>query len=449
MTGDAPQKQVYSVAELNLEIQRALQTAFPGAVWVRGEIQRLAPDAARRTHNYFELHGTTATGAAVAIPVALLDWDRQRYGLGRYLDGRDPDLQLANKLEVCLQCVVDFYPPFGKLQLKLVGVDAGFTLGQLEARRRAVLEYLKSNGLLELNAARPMPRLPLRIGLITSRGSAAEKDFLTELQDSGFGFQVLAADCRMMGESMQAQIIAAIADLSVAGVDVLVITRGGGSRADLSWFDQQDLAVAIARAPVPVITAIGHEIDHSIADVVAHHALKTPTAAAQDLIGTLQAAEDAVDDVAHRLSTLAEKRLSEAQRRLERAGSRLQPVVLGAMRQWDGALVNLRDRVFAVARSGLALRQQRLDRRVDQLQRGLAARFRTASLKLEHQQQKLQLLDPDRLLRRGWSLTLDTGGRVLRSVDDVQPGMRLVTRLLDGRVESTVDKKHEDGKGTS
>jgi exodeoxyribonuclease VII large subunit len=442
MTHAEAEKQVFSVAELNQEIQRSLQQSFPGAIWVRGEVQRLAVDAARRKHNYFELHGTSGAGAAMAIPVAILDWDRKRYGLGRYLDGSDPDLQLA----VCLQCVVDFYPPFGKLQLKMVGVDTGFTLGQLEARRRAVMAYLQKNNLLDLNASLTIPRVPLRIGLITSGGSAAEKDFLTVLQESGYGFQVRTADCRMMGEAMQGQIIAALQGMSRQDLDVIVITRGGGSRADLSWFDQQDLAEAVARTPMPVITAIGHEIDRSICDAVAHHACKTPTAAAQDLVARLQDAELIVDNSAQRLVNVVQHGLEAADRRLQTAGARLQPVVSGALRHWDQKLVNLGNRVLTMAQTGLRSRANRLEDSAHRLQRAAKAKMESAELKLSHQQQKLQLLDPARLLARGWSLTVDENGRVLRSIGGAAKGQTLVTRLIDGTISSTVDHVDEEGK---
>jgi len=186
---DSAERRIFTVAQLNQEIQLALQEAFPGTVWVRGEVQRLAPDAERRKHIYFELHDTSGGGAAnFQIPVALLEWDRNRFGLGKYLDGSDPDFQLRNQLEVCLECRVDFYPPFGKLSLKVVGIDKSFTLGQLEARRREVLAFLQREGLLTKNGELPFPLLPLRVGLITAAGSAAERDFRTGLSATPFPF---------------------------------------------------------------------------------------------------------------------------------------------------------------------------------------------------------------------------------------------------------------------
>jgi len=123
-------RHIYSVRELNEEISAAVAAAFPRTVWVKGEVQRLPADAVRRTHVYFELHETGATGAAeYQIPVGLMGWDRKKFDLGRFLDGTDPDLQLANQLEVCFETQVDFYAKFGKLTLKIVGVDKDFALG--------------------------------------------------------------------------------------------------------------------------------------------------------------------------------------------------------------------------------------------------------------------------------------------------------------------------------
>ncbi|MBE0565566.1 MAG: exodeoxyribonuclease VII large subunit, partial [Krumholzibacteria bacterium] len=307
-----------TVRQVNERISDAVAAAFPRSLWVRGEIQRLPADAARRQHVYFELHETGTTGAAeYQIPVSLMGWDRDRFGLGRYLDGTDLDLQLADKLEACFEVRVDYYARFGKLSLKIVGVDKTFSLGKLEARRREVLAYLQAQGLLEANKAVPLTELPLRVGLVTAPGSAAERDFLTGLEHSRWAFRVLTAGAKMQGQRVQDEVIAALGTLLAAGVDVIVITRGGGSRADLSWFDQRDLAVAVARCPVPVITAIGHEIDRSIADLVAYQACKTPTAAADFLVDRISAQAARLTGAALRLKQTVADRLDDAARRLD------------------------------------------------------------------------------------------------------------------------------------
>jgi exodeoxyribonuclease VII large subunit len=476
------EKNILTVRQLNEAISDAVRVAFPATVWVRGEVQRLPQDAARRQHVYFELHETGQSGAAeYQIPVSLMGWDRQRHGLGRYLDGSDPDFQLANKLEVCLECQVDFYAKFGKLSLKIVGVDKSFALGKLEAKRRAILEYLRANDLIELNKSVPLTELPLRVGLITAPGSAAERDFMTGLEASPYGFAVTLQGAKMQGEQLQAQVMAALQKLAAQPLDVVVITRGGGSRADLSWFDQKDLAEAIARCPVPVITAIGHEIDQSIADLVAHHSCKTPTAVAEFLVERLDEAAGLVDEMRKRLLAVTEDILAEANRRID-----LQPALLRAARSalnqsgrrfqiLAGRLQNLvtghvqgRARRLAGLEKALAARalrrsfaargrldrqgmrlaslsRSRLDRARDRLAGASAALPRqvmrpvaACRLRLDHLGKQVQWLDPARLLARGYTLTLDDKGQAVTSAAGLRPGDRLLTRFVDGQVASVV-----------
>lgn len=440
------QRAVFSVRQVNESISAALATVFPGTVWVRGEVQRLPADAAARTHIYFELHETGTSGAAeYQIPAALMGWDRDRYGLARYLDGTDPDLQIANRMEVCFECKVDFYAKFGKLSLKVVGIDKHFSLGKLEARRRETLAFLSAAGLLERQAALRLPDLPLRVGLVTALGSAAERDFLTGLQASRWPFVVTAAGAKMQGEQMQAEVIRAVGRLAAAQVQVIVITRGGGSRADLSWFDQRDLAVTIAQCPVPVITAIGHEIDRGIADLVAHRAVKTPTAAAEFLVGVVDRAADRLAQAAGALA--------------ERAGLRL---VLAAE-----SLANLRARVLGGAGGSVARRRQRLAHLPPRLtatvkgplqagrlrQTALAGRLVRESLRalagtsqwLGEAAAGVRRLDPVRLLARGYTITRNLAGRAVTDAAGLRPGDRILTLFRDGEILSLVQAARAAG----
>lgn len=478
----SPEKNILTVRQLNEAISDAMRLAFPTTVWVRGEVQRLPQDAARRTHVYFELHETGQSGAAeYQIPVSLMGWDRSRYGLGRYLDGTDPDFQLANKLEVCLECQVDFYAKFGKLSLKIVGVDKSFALGKLEAQRRATLEFLKAQKLLEINASISLSDIPLRVGLVTSPGSAAEQDFMTGLEGSPFAFAVILKGAKMQGEQLQGEVIRALTSLQDAAVDVIVITRGGGSRADLSWFDQKDLAVAIAQCPVPVITAIGHEIDRSIADLVAHHSCKTPTAAAEFLVDRVQLAADRITLAADRLQEVALELLDQAAARVavgpqlaraaratmlthahrfQRLAGRFQNVVTGQLRLRQRRLSLLETRLASGVQEqsgrarGLlrerALRLQslgkarivaghtRLDRVAGRLPREAVRRLDTARTRIETFALQARLVDPERLLSRGFTLTLGKEGKVITSAENIRPGDRLLTRFADGQVASIV-----------
>ena len=434
--------------------------AFPATVWVRGEVQRLPGDAGGRQHVYFELHETGGSGAAeYQASVSLMGWDRQKFGLGRYLDGSDPDFQLANKLEVCLECRVDFYAKFGKLSLKVVGLDPSFSLGKLEARRREILAYLAANELLDLQAALHLPDLPLRVGLITAAGSAAEQDFLTGLDASPWAFRVSMRGAKMQGESLQAEVIGALDKLLREELDVIVITRGGGSRADLSWFDQKDLAEKIARCPLPIVTAIGHDIDRSIADLVSHRACKTPTAAAEFLVDRVEESAVRLDEAAERLAGRVQDLLREATRRVEvedrivraatacllRTRMHARDLAGRLQRQAAGRVAAQREKLAGtgVRIASLAVGRIATSRRWGEVLAGRLAReaprpLIAAGRRLETLSVQTRLLDPDRLLRRGYTMTLDEAGKPLKEAGGLAAGDRITTRFQDGRVESIV-----------
>lgn len=453
-------RRILSVREINEEISDAVQRAFPKTVWVRGEVQRLPSDAARRTHVYFELHETGGSGAAeYQIPVALMGWDRNRFGLGRFLDGTDPDVQIANKLEVCLECQVDYYAKFGKLSLKVVGIDRDFALGRLEARRREILKFLETEGLLEVQPALPMAELPLKVGLITSPGSAAEKDFMTGLENSPYPFAVHLAGAKMQGEQLLAQVVAALKALPDAGVDVIVLTRGGGSRADLSWFDQQDLAVSIARCPVPVLTAIGHEIDTSIADMVSHQRYKTPTAVAESLVDRLDEAADRLETAragivfeVERLLDLARERADVGDRfiRAVRAATlqtrmRVQGLASGLAQVAGDRVATAREnlgghavRLEGVASGTLKRAEQRRSHLAGRLAREALRPLPAATNRLDNLAAQVRLADPERLLARGYTITQDGEGRIVTKASALAEGDAITTRFADGEVGSVV-----------
>ena len=463
------EREVMTVRQINEEISVAIERAFPQVVWVRGEVQRLPQDAAHRTHVYFELHDAGGSGAAeYQISTSLMGWDRQRFGLGRYLDGTDPDFQLANKMEVCLECRVDFYAKFGKMSLKVVGVDKNFALGRLEARRREILAYLKQEGMLEKNAGVPLPELPLSIGLITSPGSAAERDFMTGLETSPWVFRVQLRGARMQGEQLQPEVIRALAGHVAAGVDVIVITRGGGSRADLSWFDQRDLVMAIAECPLPVITAIGHEVDTSIADLVAHHACKTPTAAAEFLVGKVEEVSARLESATERLVSAVGDLLSVSRDRIdqtERLKRAAEGICLKARVRYQSTAGRMQDRVSrSLAAGRVVLAELRTRMGTAAVARTVGTRRELAVLagrlvrealrpvvvqgtRLEGLATQSRLMDPTLLSARGFTITLDEQGRAVTKAAALAAGDLIGTRFSDGLVRSIVQPGHEAADG--
>jgi exodeoxyribonuclease VII large subunit len=304
----------YTVRELADAIKQVLQRGFRDGVWVRGEIEGLQQ---RNGHTYFTLAERGDEGSA-AVPVALFAniAYRLRAMLARHR------LTLRDGLAVRIHGQVDFYAASGRLSLLMDGLDPTFTLGQLAADRDQLLRRLVAEGLLDLNRRRPLPVAPLRIGLVTSRNSAAWHDVLTELQRSGYAFHIVHADVRVQGQGAEAQVAAGIAAVAAPPVDVVLVVRGGGARSDLATFDDERIARAIAACPVPVLTGLGHEIDRSVADEVAHTAMKTPTACAAFVVTLVQQADQRAEYAWAAIVARSRDRLVRSEERVADAARR-------------------------------------------------------------------------------------------------------------------------------
>lgn len=480
----------WGVLELNQGIERALKNAFPGEIWLRGEIQGLARTRMRK-HHYFDLveKDPGSDQVLASISVALLSWNKAK--VERMM--RDaPGFELDDDVEVRIRCEMGFYPPWGKLQLVMTGVDPTFTLGQMAANRERILRALAAEGLLDRNAQLALPVVPQRIGLVTSVGSAAYNDFVDEIRRSGYGLHVLACDARVQGQETERSVIAALRTLAREGCDVIALVRGGGSRADLAGFDGEGIARAIARLPVPVFTGIGHEIDTSVADAVAHTAHKTPTACAAALVGLARDAESRIEECWSAIVRLARQEqqaqgdrllrtarevgrgardaLRHRERDLDEVAAALRRGVRDAQRRaqerLDGALrrarqlvaLRLADRAAALRLAERRLAPERLlrvsERRHATLAQHRARLAQLARRRLVHEDQRLnglqatvRALDPHRVLQRGFSLSYDAEGRLLRDAAGLAPGAALRTVLARGEVDSRVERVHGPATG--
>ena len=274
--GDGPR--VFSISQYNQSVERKVK-AFP-KVWVKGVIMQLNQ---RGRIAYITL-GEFAEGDA--RPRAVLEatmWTSELEVVNLRFARLPTPLSLRVDLKVAFLLEPNFYVPSGRFQPRVVDIDEKFTLGELTLTRQKIIESLAKEGLLKRNKSLALPERPLRVGLITAPGSAAYQDFTTVLVGSGFSFRILFAGARMQGEATESTVVKALAALVKARPDVICIVRGGGSKTDLVYFDAESICRAIAQCPVPVLTGIGHEIDNSLADLVAHMNLITPTDCAKFL----------------------------------------------------------------------------------------------------------------------------------------------------------------------
>ena len=404
-----------SVEELSHLLKDGLATLFPEDLWVEGQVSNFHD--ARSGHAYFDLVEPSAVpGRAVAAKLSVALFKGARIGVDHTLAAAG-ELALANDLQLRIRARLDFYPPSGRLQLIMNGVDPAFTLGRLAAERERLLHALADEGLLRANRANPIPVPPLRVGLVTSIGSAAHADFSEEISRSGFPFTVLERDARVQGDGSAVDLAEALHMVATHQPDVIALIRGGGSATDLAAFDAEVLARTIATLDVAVVTGIGHEVDRAVADEVAHTAFKTPTACAVAIVGQVAAFADAVTDLQESIAL--------------RAGA-------STARSTD-LLDDLAQRTARSATAVLDRRADRLDDLVGRLRRSPMATLDRQAERLAGVTDNLRALDPARILARGWSITRLADGTLVRSMTDTAVGDTLVTHVTGGTVTSTVD----------
>lgn len=426
----------WTVAELSAHVARLVAGAFPGDLWVEGQIRDLKRSATG--HVYFQLAEPTEAGRAPRVQVAVTLLEAERQHVNDQLRRAGGAVRMTDGVEVRIQGRFRWYAQRGTFQLRMHGIDPTFTLGRLQADRERILAGLAADGLLDANRSLSFPLVPLRVGLVTSRGSAAHADVLAELTASGMGFEVRSVDARTQGLDCGPSIVRALTTLGRSPVDVVLLVRGGGARTDLAGFDTDLVARAIAAMPVPVLTGIGHEIDRSIADEVAHAAHKTPTAAAADLVHAVQAFLDRVDRHATAVHRAGLTAAGQARGRLDRRSTRLSQAAGRALNKHGSSLDVTSARLAGSSARLLDRADASVDGSVAPLVRRAARQLDQAERELGSTEARVQAHDPRRAIARGWTITTTADGRLVRHVAGLSVGDALVTRLLDGTVTSTV-----------
>ncbi len=450
----------FSVGELNHAIAEALVDAFPRQIWVRGEIQQF--HKSRNGHAYFELVEKDGGRDRVRAVLRVALFRGEVPGVNRALE-EVPGVRLTDGVEVRIRGRVDFYPPVGRLQLVMNGIDPVFTVGRLAADRERVIRTLAGEGVLRANAALELAPVPLRIGLVTSGGSAAYHDFLEELGASGHAFRVAHVDVRVQGGAASRRIAFALRRLAQLELDAIVLVRGGGARSDLAAFDSEIVARAITEMPVPVLTGIGHEVDRTVADEVAHTCCKTPTAAAGVLVSHVDDFCARLARISHRVasrrgpgassrpgSSRASPAVSNAPCRPRCSASRPPstvtrggPSTSGAGRLPTRPVRSTHTRRAITVGGARATRQAaaKVAERQERVETAARRGLRTADGRVTGAEARLRGLDPRRVLERGYTITRDSGGRVLTraaALDAITDGT-LVTEFADGTVTSRVE----------
>lgn len=436
---------VFSVSEITRTVRAVLEDEI-GTVWVEGEVSNYRKQASG--HQYFTLKDAQAQLACV--------W----FARG---GSRLKQVALADGMQVQVRGALTVYEARGQYQLNVQLVQAGGA-GLLQAKFEALKRRLEAEGLFAAERKRELPGFPAVIGIVTSPTGAALRDMLHVLARRAPWLRVIVSPARVQGDGAAEEVAAGIVALNElsAPPDVIVVARGGGSVEDLWAFNEEVVARAIVASAAPVVSAVGHEIDFTIADFAADLRAPTPSAAAEliapdaaeltrelgqwaaqlrrQMAAALGAQRSRLDFLAR--STFfrePEQRLAAAQQRTDLASEALRRTMreqIGACRQTvDGLLSTLRqhrpDQLLALRRQHFDALRAKFQARFDESRKEPTARFARLA-------EMLRLLAPNATLARGYSITIKPDGSTLRSVGEAQPGMQLVTRLADGEVQSVI-----------
>ncbi len=439
---------VLTVAELTRAIRGTLETKF-GAVWVQGEISnyKLHPSG----HQYFTLKDQRAAIACVIFR--------------HTLPPEGPRLHDGAQVQIYGNITV--FEARGQYQLSVQIVQSRGA-GLLQAKFEALKRKLEAEGLFDPARKRTLPRFPRRIGIVTSASGAAIRDVLNVLQRRAPALQILINPVRVQGVGAATEIAVAIRELATPNknwepLDLIVLTRGGGSIEDLWEFNEEIVARAIVDSPIPVVSAVGHEVDFTISDFVADLRAPTPSAAAELIVPDMLDLLRRVDERSARLKRNLRNFLEQSQTRLrflsEKTLAReLQQRLRDAQQTIDLARESFArtiNRVLLQARATMSARAQTLQahsparelaartERVKELQRRLTALpgavVHTARQRFQRTEGLLRVLGPEATLRRGYSITTDENGKLIREIAQARSRQRIQTRVSDGTFASTID----------
>jgi exodeoxyribonuclease VII large subunit len=413
---------IFTVSELTRSIRSTLETKF-GAVWVQGEISnyKLHPSG----HQYFTLKDQRAQISCVI-----------------WRDTIAPPRQaLVDGTQVQVYGSVTVFEARGQYQLN-VQILQPRGVGLLQAKFEALKRKLEAEGLFAPERKRPLPKFPRRIGIVTSPSGAAIRDMLNVLRRRAPWLQILINPVRVQGTGAAQEIAVAIRELALpneafAPIDLIVVTRGGGSIEDLWEFNEEIVARAIFHSAVPIVSAVGHEIDFTICDFVADFRAPTPSAAAELIVPNVIDLQRRIDGCTRALAGQLLNRVRDAQQRLDHARETLQRCLAHKIDGYKRGLLHAL-RVLQ-AHSPVHELIMRRNRFADLHRRLVACPGRLLE-NARHRFQRiggiLRVLGPDATLRRGYSITMNERGKIIRTIAAVRPKMKIRTRVSDGEFGS-------------
>ena len=431
-------QEYFSVSELNRFIKDVVTAGFPEALWICGELQQYDRNK-HKNHVFFDLVEKDPNSKDIVARIGLVIFANRKSQIENILKKSENAFSLKDDIEVKFLCRIDFYPPHGEIRLIVESIDPTYTLGRVAQARQKLIALLQEKGTLEKNKKISLPPVPLEIGLVTAYDSAAYNDFCSELQKSGFAFKVYLRDTLMQGKKAEKDVAKALKELQkIKTLEAVVITRGGGSLADLSCFDSQIIAETIAALKIPVLSGIGHEINLTVTDMAAHTFAKTPTAIAQFLV---ERVKKFLQDLDAKREVVLEgifSKIDKEKNNLRQLASSTQAGLTHFLKDHHEQIIRFKE--WFGHQPAAILREQSKDLCNTQttLKKTLKIRIEQNQLKLKHYQKFIDIAHPINTMKRGFTITRNKEGKVLKRVEDTNILEEIQTEFPNGKLTSQV-----------
>ena len=403
-----------TLLELNRLVREVIESEMPHEYWVEAELSECRES---RGHCYMELIEKDEHSATPIAKASAKCW-AQKWMLVRPYFERTTGQRLAAGMKVLLKVYPQFHEAFGFSWI-VTDIDPTYTMGDMARKRQEIIRLLKEEGVFELQKELELPVFSQRIAVISSETAAGYGDFCNQLSDNPYGFQFRTwlFPAIMQGEGTGQSIIAALEKIYtiINQFDCVVIIRGGGATSDMSGFDTLELAENVANFPIPIITGIGHERDESILDMVSHMRVKTPTAAAALLIDHLKIVLDTINNSQNSITRSVQQKLSTLNAQLLTVSEAI-------------------PRLFSIVKTRHEARLDAFGQKIPML---IERRLTNTCHQLEILEEKVKSLDPQLLLKRGYSITLHNG-KAVRDPRQLRQGDEIETRLEKGTLKSII-----------
>ncbi len=403
-----------SLYEINEYIRQVIALNFTEPVWIKAEVNQVSFS---RGHCYLELIEKRESTDEIIAQASAAIWYRNLRFI-EFKTGSNLTTLLVKGTQVLLKAKVEYSERYG-LKFSVEDLDLSFALGQLELKRRETIAELERKGLIQKNKRQVLPPVLQRLAIISSEKAAGLQDFINHLRENAydFAFRCELFDAAMQGKNVETDIIKACNKIGAEKLpyDAVILIRGGGSKLDLAAFDSLKLCIALANLKYPVITGIGHDVDQSIADLVAHTSLKTPTAVANFVVDHNLVFESSVFDNLRTIENTTRNIIELQNRYLQNQSQKIKQFASRSLQKHHFNLLQSHKDLTTFPKMILERAQRELDRA----------------------QELITLLDPYVLLKRGYSMTT-FNGRLLKDVSKVKAGDSIETLVSNGSISSIV-----------